>query len=232
MLHADSFISYLIIRFLCCSLFWAQVRVIDRYNGWSHSRIIASRDRPRSRSPRVASTQCDLSASSREVQHDEFASSVAVELPLSEGRDPPTSEFVLILPQVALGEVDDRPTWRWSETVVRRFARNESLRAWWELRARRYRSGSLDLRALRKWRVAGYVPDATNYGPWGVAMPCHSVVVHEPTERKLWQEWGQPVWRSIMQSAADLLEANGVLSGVGYLDGERGIPPSPYGLPA
>ena len=191
---------------------------------------MATQDGARSRSPRVATTESDETSSS-EVQHEEFASRVAVELPVAEGTMPPTSEFALILPQVAPGDGSDRPTWRWSEHAVRIFARNESIRAWWELRARRYRSGSLDLRALRKWRVSGYVHDATKHGPWGVAMPCHSVVVNEITERKLWHEWGQPLWRSIIQSEVDMLEANGIMSGVCFMDEEWGIPPSPYGIP-
>ena len=143
---------------------------------------MASRDT--SRSLGVASTEYEGS-SSPEVQHEEFASRVAVALPVSERITPPAPEFALILPQVAPGDGGDRPTWRWSENVVRMFARNESLRAWWELRARRYSSGSVDLRALRRRRAAGYVRDVTKHGPWEGAMPCHSVVVNEPIERRL-----------------------------------------------
>ena len=66
----------------------------------------------------------------------------------------------------------------------------------------------------------------------GGAMPCHSVVVNEPLERRLWHDWGQPLWRSILQSEVDMLEANGIMSGVGYMDEVRGIPPSPYGIHA
>jgi hypothetical protein len=124
------------------------------------------------------------------------------------------------------------------ERYVRLEFRNASLREWWTIRCTRPTSGGLDIPLTMVWRAAGYPRDPTlaarvSMG-FSLAPACFDVIVDEPAERQLWQEWGAVVWWTLLEVEQDRLRALGHDAGFA-ISREREslwqIPPTPFGIP-
>ena len=128
---------------------------------------------------------------------DVITSSVAMHtLPAGDGEGFPVR---LITPQVAAfslpmpsaTDVDLDPVGKIARADLRRC----SIRSWWKIRFRLRASGGVSQDRLKSWAMEGWPGDVAlnSVVGWAVAAAVHDVVIDEPSERRLWSTWGEPL---------------------------------------